>query len=230
MAKITDDLSAILARSGDAPNADELAEAGSIAVDWREDDEAIVGYVAAYLPDGLLTCVWDESGDDLIITFDGRQERAGLTISPIDRSVTICALNRIMRGQYEIRAFADYVGTGDTILITVQSAECWERVEREFPHKVRRAVVKFVVGYDIFAVRDPEDLESVSPRPWDIAVDESRASQAKSEQIVSDFRKTGRPLATPLDSLRAPVGPMKLLLVAIGVALAVLINWLRHGQ
>src|SRR3569833_2300670 len=122
-------------------------------------------------------------------------------MSPVDRSVIICVLNRVMAGRYEIRAYAKYVGTGDTIVITVQSNEVWKDLETRYAEKVGETFVKFVEGVDAFAVKSAADLAAASPGTWDAAAESARRAQAAARERMA-ARKSAPPpqLVSPVPS------------------------------
>src|SRR4051794_4057776 len=76
-----------------------------VIVDWREEEEALIGYVADVIPEAGLSVAWNESGVDLVLSYKDRTLAVGLTMSPRDRYIAIRAVNRILEGDYEMRLF-----------------------------------------------------------------------------------------------------------------------------
>jgi hypothetical protein len=81
------------------------------AVDWREEDDAIVGYCESVLRTGDLSAeiteIDDDPGFELWISHAGRRIKAPLVAGPEDRHITLYTLNQLLKPHFEIRLCAD---------------------------------------------------------------------------------------------------------------------------
>ena len=108
-----------------------------VVVDWREEEESLVGYVTDVIPEAGLSVAWDESGDDLVLSYMGKSAPVGLTMSPRDRYITIRAINRLLAGDYEMRLFnVSYMS--DTHSFYVKPAAWWREAEQAHPAEMAR--------------------------------------------------------------------------------------------
>jgi hypothetical protein len=108
-----------------------------VIVDWREEEESLIGYVAAVIPQAGLSCAWSESGDDLVLSYKGRTQSVGLTMSPRDRYIAIRAVNRILAGDYELRLFR-VTYESDTHSFYVKPASWWREADAAHAAAVAR--------------------------------------------------------------------------------------------
>ncbi len=97
------------------------------AVDWGEDDADIVAYCAEALELDSLTAEW--RGDDLFITFDGRDVKVPLLMDVADRHITICTLNDVLSPNYEVR-FLVFSHGGDTGGFAALRVADWRELEK----------------------------------------------------------------------------------------------------
>lgn len=104
-------------------------------VDWREEDDAIIGYCRAALQTDRLE--GECRGDDIVIIFDGKETVIPYPQEFADRDTTLITLNKVMKPAYEVRFWLDTVGA-DTLAFLALPVSSWELLETEFkPEKVR---------------------------------------------------------------------------------------------
>ena len=106
---------------------------GSVVVDWRAEEEEIVSDVAGQITPDSLSCEWDD-GRDLILIYKNSRRPVGLTFSPRDRYICLRALNDVLSGDYELRAFKATLGA-DTHVIFIKPASWWEEFDRQHPER-----------------------------------------------------------------------------------------------
>lgn len=97
------------------------------AVDWRGDDADIVADCAAALELDSLTAEW--RGEELFISFDGKEVRVPLLMDVADRHITICTLNDVLGPKYEVR-FLVFSHGSDTLGFAALSVADWRELER----------------------------------------------------------------------------------------------------
>ena len=101
-------------------------------VDWREEDDAIVGYCEDILQTGSLAAelveVDTENGYEIHITFQGKRAKVPLTYSPQDRHITLYALNQILAPDYEVR-FCIASNGSDTLAFLPLPSSQWQKLE-----------------------------------------------------------------------------------------------------
>lgn len=105
----------------------------SFAVDWRADDADIVSVCAACLNLPSLSADW--RGEDLILTFEGREHRVPLVKGVADRHITLCTLNDVLAPGYEVRFVVCSHG-GDTPGFLALPTLDWQALEAECPEAV----------------------------------------------------------------------------------------------
>ena len=93
-----------------------------LGIDWREPDDEIIEACAECLQLDSLHAVWN--GDRLYISFWGQQSRVPLLEDAGDRHITICRLNDVMEGKYQLRMIVVSHGS-DTIGLAVLPVEEW---------------------------------------------------------------------------------------------------------
>jgi hypothetical protein len=97
------------------------------AVDWREDDADIIANCAEALGLDSLSAEW--RGEDLFITFNGREARVPLLMDVADRHITICTLNDMLGPNYEVR-FLVFSHRSDTGGFAALSVADWRELEK----------------------------------------------------------------------------------------------------
>lgn len=104
-----------------------------IGIDWREPDDEIIEACAECLQLDSLQPVWN--GDRLYISFQGQQSRVPLAEDVGDRHVTICRLNDVLEGRYQLRFIVVSHGS-DTIGFAALPLEEWRLLETKAPQIV----------------------------------------------------------------------------------------------
>lgn len=133
---------------------DLLADRRSIfLVDWREEDDAIIGDCEEILRTGDLTAqvVPSDSapGFEVFISHRGRRVKVPLGAAPEDRHITVHTLNQLLQPAYEIRACVDAHGSGTLAFLPLPAAD-WSALEARFGHKVARRFRKIEERPNLF--------------------------------------------------------------------------------
>ncbi len=110
-------------------------------VDWREEDDAIVGYCEDILKTGDLTAepveIDADPGFEIYILHRGKRVKVPLAVGPEDRHITLYTLNELLRPAFEIRVCVDSNGS-DTLAFLPLSAADWSALEGRFGAKVAK--------------------------------------------------------------------------------------------
>jgi hypothetical protein len=110
-------------------------------VDWREEDEAIVGYCEDILKTGDLTAELVEvdahPGFEIYISHRGQRVKVPLVVGPEDRHITLYTLNELLKPAFEIRVCQDSNGS-DTLAFLPLPAADWSALEGRFGAKVAK--------------------------------------------------------------------------------------------
>jgi len=104
-----------------------------LGIDWRAPDDEIIGECAEYLQLDSLQAVWN--GDRLYISFEGEQSRVPLLEDAGDRHITICRLNDVLEGKYQLRMIVVSHGS-DTIGLAALPVEEWTYWESASPQMI----------------------------------------------------------------------------------------------
>lgn len=97
------------------------------AVDWREaDDEIVRGCALCLNLEETLSAEWID--DKLFINFEGRKTHVPLLEDGGDRHITICKLNDVLEGRYQIR-YVVASGGSDMGGFVVLNQEDWGLLE-----------------------------------------------------------------------------------------------------
>jgi hypothetical protein len=122
-------------------------------VDWREEDDAIVGYCEDILQTGTLAVEVEEIDDDpgfeMYLSYGDRREKVPLVGGDEDRHITIYALNQILKPDYEIRVCTDSKGM-DTLAFLPLSVADWAELETRFGDRVHRRFRKIEERPNLF--------------------------------------------------------------------------------
>jgi len=103
-------------------------------VDWRAGDDEIVESCADCLHLASLTSEWVE--DKLFMIFEGRRTLVPLMEDPGDRHITICHINDVLEGKYQLRFLVISHGS-DTIELAALPSEEWQFLDGACPDVVR---------------------------------------------------------------------------------------------
>lgn len=110
-------------------------------VDWREEDEAIVGYCEDILKTGDLSAelvgIDADPGFQVYISHRGKRVKVPLVVGPEDRHITLYTLNELLKPAFEIRVCVASRGS-DTLAFVPLSAADWSALEGRFGAKVAK--------------------------------------------------------------------------------------------
>lgn len=118
-----------------------------VVVDWREEEGAIVDYVNDFLANDELSYEPDDSGEDLVLQYKGRELLMGLSGAPQDRYVALRAINRILAGDYEVRLIR-VTYESDTHSFFVASAPWWRDAIDAHPRRMSEVFQTIDEGLD----------------------------------------------------------------------------------
>jgi hypothetical protein len=125
-------------------------------VDWRDEDDAIVGYAEDILQTGDLSAelvgIDDEPGFELYISGKGKREKVPLVAGKEDRHITLHALNQLLQPEHEIRVSVDSRGA-DTLAFLPLPATDWTALEARFGKKVAAHFRKIEAHPNLFTER-----------------------------------------------------------------------------
>ncbi len=105
-------------------------------VDWREEDEYIVKYFNACLPEkdkiGYECVDCDKPrGIDILLKGKGVDKAIPYASERLDRNTTINAIQEFLAPDYQIRLYIESLG-GDTLAFCLLSVGEWTRLEDEY--------------------------------------------------------------------------------------------------
>jgi hypothetical protein len=125
-------------------------------VDWRDEDDAIVGYAEDILQTGDLSTelvgIDDEPGFALYVSHKGKRDKVPLVAGKEDRHITLDTLNRLLQPEYEIRVSIDSRGS-DTLGFLPLPAADWTALESRFGKKVAAHFRKIEAHPNLFTER-----------------------------------------------------------------------------
>lgn len=105
-----------------------------LGVDWRgADDEIVLDCAVCLNLEETLSAEW--IGDELFINFEGRKTQVPLLEDGGDRHTTICKLNDVLEGRYQIR-YIVASGGSDTGGFVALNQEDWGFLEAACPQIV----------------------------------------------------------------------------------------------
>lgn len=124
-----------------------------IWVDLNEEDGNIVQACEAVLQTGSLAAEWvcarTPLGGDLYITYAGRRSRVPLVFGHEDRHITLCALNRVLTPDYQIRFSIDSKGSDVLAFVPLPTAQ-WQELEQRFGAAVNQHFYLFADQPNLF--------------------------------------------------------------------------------
>ena len=131
-----------------------LADRASVfLVDWREEDDAIVGLCEQILKTGQLSAevvdIDDDPGFEIYINRGRRRMKVPLVISTQDRHITLYTLNQLLTPDYEIRVCVDSNGS-DTLAFLPLSSTDWSKLEARLGGKVDKRFRKIEQRPNLF--------------------------------------------------------------------------------
>jgi hypothetical protein len=124
-------------------------------VDWREEDESIIGYCESIIKTGNLTThlndMDNETGFELLIDYNGIKHKVPYIGKGADRDTTIITLNEVIKPDFEIR-FCKSSGDGDTLAFLPLTSQQWNTLENEFgKNKVTKLFVEISKTSKLFS-------------------------------------------------------------------------------
>jgi hypothetical protein len=149
-------------------------------VDWREEDDAIVGYCEGILKTGDLAAeliqIDADPGFEIYIAHRGRRVKVPLVIGLEDRHITLYTLNELLKPAFEIRVCVDSNGS-DTLAFLPLSGADWSALDARFGDTVARHFRKVEERPNLFtdpwsavvSARDDQPLQrtgAAKERSW----------------------------------------------------------------
>jgi hypothetical protein len=115
-------------------------------IDWRHEDETIADECESVLKTGALSGelvkVDSEVGFEVYLRYWNNRIKVPLTYSADDRHITLCALNRVLAPDFEVRFCVDSSG-GDTLAFLPLRCDQWTSLERQYGEAVGRRFYRF---------------------------------------------------------------------------------------
>lgn len=125
-------------------------------VDWREEDDAIVGLAEDILQTGDLAAevvgIDDDPGFALYVSHKGKRQKVPLVAGTEDRHITLHALDQLLQPEHEIRVCVDSRAT-DTLAFLPLPAADWTALEACFGKKVAAHFRKIEAQPNLFTER-----------------------------------------------------------------------------
>ena len=122
-------------------------------VDWKQEDEDIIGVCENILQTGRLAAELIDTdlggGYDLYIQYGDKRVRVPLTYSLQDRHITLCSLNAALAPDWEIRFCIDS-NDSDTLAFLPLSIHQWEELEQRYSSAVSKRFYKFSARPNLF--------------------------------------------------------------------------------
>ena len=113
-------------------------------IDFKEEDEWIIAGCENILQTGHLAAelIADDSdnGYEIDIRYQDKRAKVPLSYSHDDRHITICALNKILSPDYEIRFCIDC--NGETLAFLPLAADDWKYLENRHGHALKKHFYK----------------------------------------------------------------------------------------
>jgi hypothetical protein len=136
--------------NGDADQIQELMGDTNrvVVVDWREEEQDMLGYFARQLPAGSLSFGFAEDDEArLDLAYNGVRHPVQLTFSGKDRYLVIRALANAIAPGHEIRVFRESLQS-DTHSFLVRPQAWWKEMDDSFPGRMREALAPLSEGMD----------------------------------------------------------------------------------
>jgi hypothetical protein len=122
-------------------------------IDWRQEDETIAESCESVLRTGYLSGelveVDSEEGYEVYLRYRERRVKVPLSYSGGDRHVTLCALNRVLAPEHEVRFCIDSNG-GDTLAFLPLASEQWAAFEQRYGEVVGRHFYRITERPNLF--------------------------------------------------------------------------------
>jgi hypothetical protein len=122
-------------------------------IDWRQEDESIAEECESVIQTGNLSGelveVDSDEGFEVYLQYRDNPLKVPLSYSADDRHITLCALNRLLAPEYEVRFCIDSVG-GDTLAFLPLTCDQWAALERQYGEAVGQRFYKFAERPNLF--------------------------------------------------------------------------------
>ena len=122
-------------------------------IDWRQEDETIAESCESVLQTcdltGELVEVDSEHGFEVYVQYRDNRVKVPLNYSGDDRHITLCALNRALAPEFEVRFCIDSNGS-DTLAFLPLACERWAAFERQYGEAVGRRFYRFTERPNLF--------------------------------------------------------------------------------
>lgn len=122
-----------------------------VLVDWREDEQDMLGYFARFLPAQSLSFDFADGDDDqhyrVNVVYQGVRHEAHLTFSPKNRYLVMRLLAKAIASEHEFRVFRRSLET-DTHSFLVRPVEWWEEMDANFPARMNEVFARLSEGID----------------------------------------------------------------------------------
>jgi hypothetical protein len=96
-------------------------------VDWREEDDLIVGSCESIIQTGILSAkvveVESHGGFELYIYYGYKQMKVPLSYSRDDRHITLCSLNAALSPEYKVRLCRASAGDDTLAFLSLPTSE-----------------------------------------------------------------------------------------------------------
>lgn len=127
-------------------------------IDCRQEDETIAESCELVLQSGILSGelveVDSDEGFEVYLQFRDRRVKVPLSYSGDDRHITLCALNRAMAPEYEVRFCIDSNGS-DTLAFLPLESKRWSAFESRYGEAVSKRFYKIAERPNLFTDQLP---------------------------------------------------------------------------
>jgi hypothetical protein len=127
-------------------------------INWRQEDETIAQSCESVIQSSDLFGESVESdmpeGYQVFVRFRDRREQVPLSYSRDDRHITLCALNRVLAPEYEVRFCIDSNG-GDTLAFLPLASDVWAELELRYGNEVAQRFYKMTERPNLFTDEFP---------------------------------------------------------------------------
>lgn len=127
-------------------------------IDWRQEDETIAESCESVLQTGHLSGelveVDTDEGFEAYLQYRDRRVKVPLSYSDDDRHITLCALNRVLAPEYEVRFCIDSNGS-DTLAFLPLESKQWSAFESRYGEAVSKRFYKITERPNLFTDQLP---------------------------------------------------------------------------
>ena len=127
-------------------------------IDWRQEDETIAESCELILQTGHLSGelaeVDSDEGFEVYLQYRDQRLKVPLSYSGDDRHITLCALNRALAPEYEVRFCIDSNGS-DTLAFLPLECKKWCELEAQYGEAVAKRFYKIAERPNLFTNQLP---------------------------------------------------------------------------